>query len=157
MTQTTVNRIAVACRPEKAFDYVADFTSHPLWSPDHIRVAAVDAGPTAVGSRLSTVGYSVVAGGDSEAELEVTDLDRPRRFAFVARSFGQNFENVFTFAEDQGGTLIERRMTFPVAPQAAARLEALGAVLDERRNASLAMLKALLERQSCSVEGHIDK
>ncbi len=76
MVQTTVNRVAVSCPPEKAFDYVADFATHSLWSPDHIRVEVVDAGPTAVGSRLQTVGYSVVAGRDAEAELEVTDLDR---------------------------------------------------------------------------------
>jgi len=29
---TDVNRVQVNCRPEEALDYVADITTHALWS-----------------------------------------------------------------------------------------------------------------------------
>ena len=70
-----------------------------------------------------------------EAEIEVTGFERPGCFAFVARSGPREF----TFRQDAGGTLIQRAMTLEPLPALADRLQAVGKVLDERRDASMAM------------------
>lgn len=77
--------------------YVSAVTTHPSWSPDNIRILSAPTGAPGVGSRYRTVGFSVVRGADSEADLEVTIFDAPTRFGFVATSGPQAFENVFTF------------------------------------------------------------
>ncbi len=69
---TDTNRVHVNCRPEDAFDYVADITTHPLWSLDNIRVEQLTAGPARVGSRFHTLGHSLVIERDLEADIEVT-------------------------------------------------------------------------------------
>ena len=145
---TDTNRVHVNCRPEDAFDYVADITTHPLWSLDNIRVEQLTAGPAGVGSRFHTVGHSLVMERDLEAEIEIIGLERPGSLTFVARSGPREFMHVFTFRLHAGGTMIERAMTFEALPALADRLQAMGKVLDKRRVASLAMLKALLEEGS---------
>jgi hypothetical protein len=141
------SRVTVACAPEVAFAYVADITTHPLWSPDNIRVVEAHHGAPALGARYRTVGFSIVARADVEADLEVTAFEPPSRFAFVSSSGPRTFENVFTFTHADGGTLIERTISFMAPSQMLDVLKAADREVTLRRDKALQMLKERLEEK----------
>lgn len=142
------SRVTVACTPEAAFAYVADITTHPLWSPDNIRVLEAHQGPPALGARYRTAGFSVVARADVEADLEVTAFEPPSRFAFVSSNGPRSFENVFTFTPTGDGTVIERTISFMAPTQALDGLKAMDHEVTLRRDKALQMLKERLEAKS---------
>ncbi|HEY6957945.1 MAG TPA: SRPBCC family protein [Candidatus Limnocylindria bacterium] len=141
------SRVAVACTPAAAFAYVSDITTHPHWSPDNIRVLKAPDGPPALGARYRTVGFSVVAKTDVEADLEVTAFEPPHRFVFVASNGPRTFENVFTFTPSDGGTLVERTISFMAPSQALDGLKAVDREVTLRRDKALQMLKERLEQK----------
>lgn len=138
--------MSIACSPAAAFAYVSDVTTHPRWSVDDLRVVSGPGGQVEVGSRYRTIGHSVVRQGDQEAEIEVTILEPPHRFGFVARSGPREFTHIFTFEPAGELTTVERAMTFIPDAVAQQRMRDAGDVLAEHNRASLAMLKEQLER-----------
>ena len=143
---TIKNSVSISCSPAAAFAYVSDITTHPDWSVDNIRVESRPEGKIAIGSRYRTVGHSVVRQGDQEAEIEVTVLEPPRRFEFIARSGPREFQHLFTFEEGADGTIVERVMTFIPDAVARDRMQQISGLIAEHNRASLALLKEQLER-----------
>lgn len=141
------SKVTAACTPEAAFAYVADIKTHSLWSPDNIRVLEAPQTP-GLGARYRTVGFSIVAKSDVEADLEVTAFEPPTRFVFVARNGPRAFENTFTFTPSDGGTLIERTIEFMAPNQALDAIKASDREVTLRRDRTLQMLKERLEEQA---------
>jgi ligand-binding SRPBCC domain-containing protein len=101
-----------------AFDYVADVTRHPEWAESPMTAELLDPPPVQVGSRYRAVGHQ--GGRDWPSNLVVTELDRPRRFAFTAdggpipASAEHLHRHEFTFADEGGGTRVVIRRTNPI-------------------------------------------
>ena len=140
------NSVEIARDPEAVFRYVSDIATHPDWSPDDVEILDGSSGPPSIGSRYRTAGFSAVRGARQEAELEVTVFDPPKRFGFTALSGGVSFENVFEFTPCQGGTRVERILSFEASPVVAEKMRNVGQQVDQRRDVSLQMLKERLER-----------
>lgn len=116
---TTVIRsvqVFVHAPVQKAFDYVADLTQHPQWSGGELKIEPLSAGPVAVGKQYSSKGQ-VATQKDRPNQLKVVEYDPPRVFGFVAHDpdFG-DVSHIFTFLEQNGGTLITRTMTLNLQP-----------------------------------------
>ncbi len=140
--------VKVDCPRERAFAYIADVRTHPNWSIDDLRIEEADPGPVQVGWRCKTVGHSVVRGGAQPAEIEVTEIDPPSRFAFRAVSLGAPvFHNRFNLREEDGLTVIERVVEFDAPAATLDRMKAVGPELGRRRDEGLRLLKEQLEAE----------
>lgn len=105
--------------PEEVFDYLVDVSRHPEWSPDDMRVEPLDSGPVTVGSRFRTSG--TLFGRRNHATVEVTRMQHPGRFAFVATDSRGPLTHEFTLTRDPAGTRVDRQLFSP-PPSLAARL-----------------------------------
>src|SRR5437870_7760160 len=100
-------RVHVDAPPERVYSYVADFTRHPEWSPDEMKIEAVTPGPTRVGSTYKAEG--TLQGKRNRSELQVTALTPSSRIAFTATDKSGPLFHTFTFTSQDGGTLVERK------------------------------------------------
>ncbi len=75
MTHRVERLIETTCPPERAFDFVADFSTSQQWDPSIPSARRLDDGPIAVGSRFEVV----FRFNDAEQIIiyEITELDRP--------------------------------------------------------------------------------
>ena len=107
-------RVHVDAPPERVYSYVADFTRHPEWSPDEMKIEAVTPGPTRVGSTYKAEG--TLQGKRNRSELQVTALTPSSRIAFTATDKSGPLFHTFTFTSQDGGTLVERNLAAPRLP-----------------------------------------
>lgn len=150
-TVTRSAHILVRTTPQTAFEYVSDLTKHPQWSGGELKIEEVTSEPIGVGKEYSSKGQVGSIQKDRPNKVTVTDYAPPNRFGFASldRDFGRVF-HLFTFAEQDGGTLVTRRMTFSLNPLMAFLFQTfifplIGKPDTER---SLAALKARLEERS---------
>lgn len=95
--------------PSDVFAYVTDLARHPEWSPTPLRVEPEAAGAPTVGSRFRGIGQT--RGQEVVSEGEITELDPPRRFAFVATSPSTVMRHEFRVEPTAEGARVERRLT----------------------------------------------
>ena len=107
-------QLVINTPPEKVFDCVSDLTRHGEWSSDPVQIVALTPGEVALGSRYRSSAQS--HGVTFQTELEVTEYDRPSRFAFRGADATGNFDHVFTFQPNDEGTLVTRRIRFQATP-----------------------------------------
>jgi hypothetical protein len=101
--------------PEKAYDYVADLTRHPEWSPDSLKVERQGAaGPVAVGTKYETVGH--LQGKPQKSVVEITQLAAPGRVSFTSTDDKSAWRHEFMLTPENGGTRIDRKVTVLSAP-----------------------------------------
>ena len=150
---TTVVRthsILVRAPLQTSFDYVSDLTRHPEWSGGELKIEALTPGPIAVGKEYASRG-EVAIQKERPNTVRVSEYDSPRAFGFVANdpNFGDVF-HVFTFKEQGGGVLIQRRMTLSLNPfiAIAFRLLVYPLIGSPSMEKSLALLKARLEEKT---------
>jgi carbon monoxide dehydrogenase subunit G len=98
---------AVVDRPiEQVFDFLADGTNDPKFSPRVLEIAKATDGPVGVG----TVFKSTVkdAGMKTNREFEITDFERPTRIRWAERSKNQVTapEGGYDLAPEGGGTRV---------------------------------------------------
>ena len=99
---------SVPLAPEVCFDYVADFSRHPEWATNRVRISPVDPNRSGPGARYRAVGHQ--AGKDWPSELEVTVYDRPSTFEFTATGGpigtpeNDPHRHTFTFTAEENGT-----------------------------------------------------
>ena len=98
------------------FDYVADVSRHGEWgsADDHMRAAAEQPGPPAMGSRYSADG--MLNGKPNHSVVTVTAIEPPKRLAFDAEDSNSVFHHEFTFSSSNGGTHVERHVTMTKGP-----------------------------------------
>lgn len=106
--------VVVPGSPEEVFAYLADLPRHAEWSPTPLRIEPLgDAKLTAApGSRYRGVGET--RGDEVVSEVEVTEVDPPRRLTFVATSPKTTFRHELTVTPEpgrDGHVRVERRMT----------------------------------------------
>ena len=149
-TITNTFRVSINAKPEAVFAYVSDLTRHGEWGGGQLKVEAVSAGPVAVGSQYRSFGE--VAGQKNRPnELRVTHYEPPTRFTFVAQD--PDFKEVthqFTFSSQDGGTLMERAVSFELPSLMAFAFRTFLSPLIGKpmMDKALAALKAKLEQGS---------
>jgi len=149
----TVNRsshILVRAPLQTAFEYVSDLTKHPEWSGGELKIEAVASGPIGVGKEYSSKGQVGRIQKDRPNKVTVTEYEPPNKFGFVSmdQDFGR-VSHLFTFAEQDGGTLVTRSMTFSLNPLMAFLFQTFIFPLIGKPDTarSLAALKARLEEK----------
>ena len=107
-TVTSTSHVMLNAKPEEVFAYVSDLTHHPEWSGGPLKVEALTPGPVAVGSQYRSTGGQQ----DRINVLQVTKLEPPSYFSFMAKDerMGEILHE-FTFKAQDGGTLMERKVT----------------------------------------------
>jgi hypothetical protein len=95
--------------PEAAFAYVSDVTTHPEWSPDHMSIEPLQAGPPAVRAKYKAVGHLV--GKPNPSTVEITDLQPGRSVTIKATDGNSVFQHEFVFTKENGGTRVDRNVT----------------------------------------------
>lgn len=111
--------IQVPCSPEDAFAFVADefFTNHQRWDPAITELTQTSPGPIGVGTTGTEVRRFA---GKQSADFRITELERPRRFAFTNTSGAFFLDRAYTFTPSNGGAQI--RFTFVMRPRHKAML-----------------------------------
>lgn len=98
--------------PEAVFDYLADFTKHPEWSPKPYRV---EGAPTVATKGATFTSWGWIPGDkEHQNEVEITEVVAPRRLSWVGRDKGEDFINTFVLTPDGTDTRIEKTMDMPV-------------------------------------------
>jgi len=99
--------ISINASPKKVFDYVSDLIQHGEWSADSVQIVALSSGSIAVGHQYRSTARS--RGITFKAEMEVTEYDPPRYFAFKGFDETGKFSHRFTFQPHGDGTLVTRQ------------------------------------------------
>ncbi len=102
-------RVQAAVSPQRAYDYVADFTRHPEWAMDDMSIRPRSEGPPQVGSKFDAEG--MLLGRKNSSVVTVTELSPPASLGFDAEDRQGVVHHEFRFTASDGGTLIEREMT----------------------------------------------
>ena len=146
ITVVRSHQVTVQAPLQSTFDYVSDLTRHPEWNGG-LKIEAVSSNPINVGKEYVSHGEVAVQKARPN-KVQVTEYEPPHKFGFVAKDpdFG-NVSHVFTFTEQNGGTLVTRTMTVSLKPIVAIlfRFFIYPLIGSPSMNKSLAMLKAKLE------------
>lgn len=104
--------VDVATAPDKAFTYLADVSRHGEWSPKPYRVEGLAPGPVTTGTTFTSYGW--VPGDKQHAEqVEVVEVDAPRRLVLRSKEKDDYFLNTFTVTPSGAGARIDREMDMP--------------------------------------------
>jgi carbon monoxide dehydrogenase subunit G len=139
--------IETACPPERAFDYVADFSTAEAWDPGIPSARRLDDGPLAVGSRFELV--SRFGSTEQTIVYEITGFDRPNSVTFVGD--GERFRGTDTISFSPGaggGSVVTYVADLGLKGLAAVALPFLRGRLDEMSDHAVAGLKAALDAQA---------
>lgn len=137
-------RVQAAVPPQRAYDYVADFTRHPEWAMDDMTIKPDSPGPVGVGSRFQAEG--ILFGRKNPSTVTVTDLNPTSSLGFDAQDRRGITHHEFRFTPQGGGTLIEREMTAVKQPWSGPILAVVfrGAI-NKNFDGALQKLKGMLE------------
>ncbi len=102
--------IQVKVPPDKAFAYVADIGRHGEWGSqaDEMTIKPDQAGEPAVGKTYVSEG--TLLGKRNPSTVKITALDPPNRVEFEYEDSRGTGGHVFTFAPQNGGTLVTRQI-----------------------------------------------
>src|ERR1700693_857579 len=98
----------------EVFAYLSDLTRHGEWSPTGLRVESIAPGrPVAVGARYRSFGFNL--GRQFENQLEITELEPPKRFGFTAQTqIGSRlFRHTFVLTPTAAGVRVDRIIDEP--------------------------------------------
>ncbi len=140
-------RVHINAKPEDVFPYVSDLTQHGEWN-ENLRVEATSDGPAAVGSQYHSTGRMM--GKEVQNEVRITELESPTRLSFISNDGENDFIQEFTFQPMDGGTSLERRVTFEMNPLMMLMFKAVigPLVSNPSMNKSLKALKGKLEQSA---------
>lgn len=132
---------------EKVFAYVSDLTTHGEWAANPLKIETISSGAVRIGSRYRSTANS--RGATFTAELVVTELQPPHRFAFSGQDGTGRFEHRFNLFSQDGGTRVERTVTMQLTTRQWLMFQVLlyTVRLPAARKA-LRSLKARLEQQT---------
>ena len=141
--------VTIGKPPADVFPWLIEPDKVSQWMSGLERYEPVEPGPLRVGSRIRQ--ELVVSGQHLRLELELTELDAPRRAVLRFEGSGFKAANEYTLTEEDGGA----RVTWVVsgdttsfkakliAPMVQARLQA-------KHDEDLARLRALLEGEAAA-------
>ena len=139
--------VHIDAKPEDVFPYVSDLTQHGEWN-DSLRVEAASDGPAAVGSQYRSTGRMM--GKEIQNEVRITELESPTRLSFISGDGKNDFLQEFRFQPMNGGTSLERRVSFEMNPLMKLMFKAVigPLVANPSMNKSLKALKGKLEQSA---------
>ena len=103
-------QIQVNTSPDKAYDYVADLSRHGEWGSqdDKMTIKPDEPGGPAVGKTYTAEG--ILLGKANPSKVKITDLEPTSRVEFEYEDSRGTGGHVFTFAGQNGGTLVTRQI-----------------------------------------------
>ena len=135
--------IEAAVPPSVAFNFVADPRNETKWNPSALRVEQLSDSPVRVGSAFRVFGKMM--GREVAVEVQVVELDAPRRTRTSASSGPMHFDTTYIVEPCPSGASV----TMSVRVTAQGPLRLIGGLLQAgftRRTAPLAArLKAAIE------------
>lgn len=136
--------VQINAKQEDVFNYISDFVRHGEWN-EGLRMEPVSDGPIAVGSQYRSIGKMM--GKDVANDIRITEYEPHSRIAFVSNDGKADFSQEMDFSPSNGGTLLERKMTFDASALMALLFRlVVGPLLANRSmNKSLKNLKAKVE------------
>ena len=137
-------KVQINAKPEDVFNYISDFVRHGEWN-EGLRMEAVSDGPIAVDSRYRSIGK--LMGKDFTNNIRITEYEPHSRLAFVSNDGKADFSQEMDFSPNNGGTLLERKLSFDASALMALLFRLLiGPLIANRSmNKSLKNLKAKVE------------
>lgn len=90
--------------PEKAFEYLADFTNATEWDPNTTSSVLITEDPLAVGAKYEVV--TKFAGREMELVYETVELSRPDRVVIQSGNGSTDLQDTMTFAPSPNGTRV---------------------------------------------------
>ena len=151
MTTGGVFPVLINADPATIWPYIVDLGKHAEWSPTSYEVELVSGSTGAVGAHYRSVGW--IPGDKHHAnDVDVTEVEPNRHFAFVAHDDPGDVQNSFDLRETQGGTEVEYRMHFPkVSGVSAILLPVLFPLVGKPKiRERMKMLKSLVETGAAS-------
>ncbi len=141
--------VTIGKEPADVFPWLVEVDKVPQWMSGLQRYEPFDPGPLHVGSRIRQ--ELIVSGYHLHLELEVAELDAPRRAVLRFEGSGFRAANEYTLSEAAGGA----RVTWVVSGDATsfkARLIApmVQSKLQEKHDSDLARLRALLDGEAAA-------
>ena len=141
--------VTIGKAPDAVFPWLIEADKVPQWMSGMERYEPVEAGPLRVGSRIRQ--RMTVSGYALEFDLEVAELAPPGRAVLRFEGSGFKAANEYTVTEVAGGA----RVTWVVSGDTTsfkAKLIApmVQAKLQEKQDADLARLRALLEGEAAA-------
>jgi uncharacterized protein YndB with AHSA1/START domain len=104
--------VEVKTQPGRAFEYLTDIAKHAEWSPKPFRVEPVPTLPLKHGDKFQSFGW---APGDKDHvnDVEVTDIDSPRRLVLTSIDDGKRYVSQFDVEATDHGARITRTVDAP--------------------------------------------
>jgi uncharacterized protein YndB with AHSA1/START domain len=141
--------VTIAKPPETVFPWLIEDDKVPQWMSGLERYEPLDPGPLHPGSRIQQ--ELTVSGHGLRWELEVTELDPPRRAVLRFEGSGFRAANEYEVSEAAGGS----RVSWVVSGETTsfkAKLIApmVQAKLQEKHDGDLARLRALLQGEAAA-------
>lgn len=104
MAHHVEREITTTCRRERAFDFVADFSTTQEWDPGIQAATRLGDRPIGVGSRFELV--SRFGSTEQTIVYEIAAYDRPASVTFVGDGKTFRGTDVISFSEDDAGTRV---------------------------------------------------
>ena len=104
MAHHVEREITTTCRRERAFDFVADFSTTQEWDPGIQAATRLGDRPIGVGSRFELV--SRFGSTEQTIVYEIAAYDRPASMTFVGEGKTFRGTDVISFSEDPAGTRV---------------------------------------------------
>ena len=109
-----VATVHVHASPDAVFAYLSDLSRHREWTAEPSAADPVDDAPVAKGKRYAS--NNMFMGKPLVDNLEVTVVEPPTRFGFVARGPQAVVDHVFTVRAEGADTVVERTSTVVQMP-----------------------------------------
>jgi len=137
-------KVQINAKQEDVFNYISDFLKHGEWN-EGLRMEAVSEGPIAVGSLYRSIGKQI--GKDVSNDVRITEYEPHSRLAFVSNDGKADFTQEIDLSPSNGGTLLERKLSFDASAILAVLFRLLiGPLIANRSmNKSLKNLKSKVE------------
>ena len=147
MAHRVERRIETTCPQQRAFDFVADFSTAQEWDPGIPTARRLDDGPIGVGSRFELV--SRFGSKEQAIVYEITAYDAPSSVTFAGDGKTFRGTDVISFTpRDGGGTHVRYTADLGLKGLAAMALPFLGGKLDEMSDRAVEGLKAALDARA---------
>ena len=147
MTHRVEREIETACSQQRAFEFVADFSTTQEWDPGVPKARRLDNGPIGIGSRFELV--SRFGSKEQTIVYEITAFDPPNSVTLVGDGTTFRGTDVISLTpRDAGGTHIRYTADLGLKGLAAVALPFIGSKLDEMSDRAVEGMKAALDSRA---------
>ena len=147
MAHRVEREIETACPQQRAFEFVADFSTTQEWDPGIPTARRLDDGPIGIGSRFELL--SRFGTKEQAIVYEITAFDPPNKVTLVGDGTTFRGTDVISFTpRDGGGTHVRYTADLGLKGLAAVALPFIGSKLDEMSDRAVEGMKAALDSRA---------